>query len=158
MTKAEIRALIEALELERRSFMEEVRHGTGEFNEEEAKSKLADFDKRRADLEKAYAEIDKPEGGNEGITLTNRDFVEAAKEMRAITIGGNGKINQVQQLFEGIGEKDDILNAVTFDYSDNASTNIPVLEPSLEEPADTAEGGSINEDDDADMKTTEIQV
>lgn len=49
-TKAELRADIEALELERRSFMEEVRHGTGEFNEEEAKSKLADFDKRRADL------------------------------------------------------------------------------------------------------------
>ena len=158
-TKAELRADIEALELERRSFMEEVRHGTGEFNEEEAKSKLADFDKRRADLEKAYAEIDKPEGGKEGITLTNRDFVEAAKEMRAITIGGNGKINQVQQLFEGIGEKDDILNAVTFDYSDNASTNIPVLEPGLEEPVDTAEGGSsINEDDEAEMKTTEIQV
>ena len=65
-TKAELRADIEALELERRSFMEEVRHGTGEFNEEEAKSKLADFDKRRADLEKAYAEIDKPEGGKEG--------------------------------------------------------------------------------------------
>ena len=157
-TEAELRADIEALELERRSFMEEVRHGTGEFNEEEAKSKLADFDKRRADLEKAYAEIDKPEGGKEGITLTNRDFVDAAKEMRSITIGGNGKINQVQQLFEGIGEKDDILNAVTFDYSDNASTNIPVLEPGLEEPADTAEGGSINEDNEAEMKTTEIQV
>ena len=68
-TKAELRADIEALELERRSFMEEVRHGTGEFNEEEAKSKLADFDKRRADLERAYAEIDKPEDGKEGITL-----------------------------------------------------------------------------------------
>ena len=43
-TKEELRSAIEALELERRSFMEEVRHGTGEFNEEEAKSKLADFD------------------------------------------------------------------------------------------------------------------
>ena len=158
MKKAEIRAQIEALELERRSFLEEVRHGTGEFKEDGAKAKLEDFDKRRADLERAYAELEKPEAGDNALRLTNRDFVDAAKEMRSITIGGNGKINQVQQLFEGIGEKDDILNAVTFDYSDNASTNIPVLEPGLEEPADTAEGGSINEDDEAEMKTTEIQV
>ena len=158
MKKAEIRAQIEALELERRSFMEEVRHGTGEFKEDEAKAKLEDFDKRRADLERAYAELEKPEAGDNALHLTNRDFIDAAREMRSITIGANGKINQVQQLFEGIGEKDDILNAVTFDYSDNAATNIPVLEPGLEEPADTAEGGSINEDDEAEMKTTEIQV
>ena len=58
MKKAEIRAQIEALELERRSFMEEVRHGTGEFKEDEAKAKLEDFDKRRADLERAYAELE----------------------------------------------------------------------------------------------------
>ena len=159
MKKAEIRAQIEALELERRSFMEEVRHGTGEFKEDEAKAKLEDFDKRRADLERAYAELEKPEAGDNALHLTNRDFIDAAREMRSITIGANGKINQVQQLFEGIGEKDDILNAVTFDYSDNAATNIPVLEPGLEEPVDTAEGGSsINEDDEAQMNTTEIQV
>ena len=99
MKKAEIRAQIEALELERRSFMEEVRHGTGEFKEDEAKAKLEDFDKRRADLERAYAELEKPEAGDSALHLTNRDFIDAAREMRSITIGANGKINQVQQLF-----------------------------------------------------------
>ena len=159
MTKAEIRAALDALAVERRSYMEGVKKGSGEFNEEEANKKLADFDKRAADLERQLAELEKPQTRSQALKLTNRDFLDAVAQKRSITIGGNGAINQVQQLFEGIGEKDDILNAVTFDYSDNASTNIPVLEPGLEDPVDTAEGGSsINEDDEAAMNTTEIQV
>lgn len=157
-TKAEINAAMDALELERRSYMEEVRHGTGEFNEAEAKAKLDTFEQRKAQLNREFAELDKPEVADSSLNLSNRDFVDAVAEHRAITIGGNGKINQVQQLFEGIGEKDGILNDVTFDYSANAGTNIPVLEPGLAEFGDTAEGGTIGEDSTAEMKTTEIQV
>ena len=159
-TKAEVREELESLEVERRSYMEEVRHGTGAFNEEEAKTKLDSFEERRAALEKEYAECDRPEEKkSNSLNLTNRDFIELAEgQKRSITIGGNGKINQVTQLFENIGEKDDILNAVTFDYSENASTNIPILEPGLGEPEDVAEGGTVTEDSTAAMATNEIQV
>ena len=39
-TKAEVREELDNLELERRSFLEEVRHGTGDFNKDEADKKL----------------------------------------------------------------------------------------------------------------------
>lgn len=158
MTKAEIRAALDALAVERRSYMEGVKKGSGEFNEEEANAKLADFDKRAADLERQLAELEKPQTRSQTLKLTNRDFLDAVEQKRSITIGGNGAINQVKELFETIGEKSDILEKVTYDYGENAATNIPVFEPALAEPNSTDEGGSISEDEDADMATTEIQV
>lgn len=159
MTKAELRAALDQLAIERRSYLEQVKKGSGEFNADEATAKLAEFDQRSADLEKQLAEMDKPvETRDAGLKITNRDFLDAVAEKRSITIGKNGNINQVKQLFETIADSNDILNAVSYDYGPNAATNIPVLEPGLEEPTGQSEGASsIASDSTAALATTEIQ-
>lgn len=159
MTKAELRAALDQLAIERRSYLEEVKKGTGEFNAEEAQKKLAEMDSRAADLEKQIAELDKPVATrNEGLKITNRDLLDAVAEKRSITIGSNGQINQVKQLFEGVQDTDDILNKISYDYGPNASTNIPVLEPGLEDPSAQSEGATnISADSTAALATTEIQ-
>lgn len=156
--KKEIIAKLDALRVEKRSFMASVENGTGAFDEAAATAKLEEFAKREAELEKQLAELERPVETRSAKTgLTNEDFLKAVQEKRSITIGDNGNINQVKQLFEQLADKDDILNEITFDYGPNASTAIPVLEPGLAEPESAAEGaGEISSDDDAAMITTEI--
>ena len=161
MNEAEIRQKLAELEIERRSFMESVKNGTGEFNADEATKKLADIESRKAQLEKQFAELQKPAGKESraaGNGFTAEDFLKAAEEKRTITIGTNGQINQVKNLVETVQEPDTLVDAVTFDYGPNASTNIPVLEPGLDEPGDYDEGtNAVAEDENATLTTTEIQ-
>lgn len=155
-TKEMIQNDINNLEVEKRSFIESVKNGTGKFNKEEAESKLSEFTQKRSNLEKEFAELSKPEGGKT-FGISNRDFLESAKQNRSLTIGENGKVEQVKELFETINEKEGVLSLLSIDYVDNASINIPILEPSLKNPSDVEEGGTIAEDDEASMATTEIQ-
>ena len=160
MNEAEIRQKLAELEIERRSFLEEVRTGSGEFNAEEATKRLADIEARKTQLEKEFAQLQKPQDGEqkEGAGFSARDFLDAAREQRTITIGTNGQIKQVKDLVETVQEGDALVDKVTFDYGPNASTNIPVLEPGLDEPSDYAEGtASVSEDANAALTTTEIQ-
>lgn len=155
MTKAELENELQKLAIEKRNYLNDIENGSGKFDAEKAKGDLLKMDERKADIEKQIAQFDAPNANANGIS--NRDFLNAMTEKRAITIGNNGNINQIKDLFETVDENRGILDEVTYDYGPNASTNIPVLEPTLVAPGSVAENGTVAEDTTAELSTTEIQ-
>ena len=71
-----------------------------------------------------------------------RDVANAMKEKRSITIGQTGKVNLVSEIVKIASQKNPILGKVRVFTGANASTNIPVLNPSIAEPAYKAEGAT----------------
>jgi HK97 family phage major capsid protein len=69
------------------------------------------------------------------------DEVRAAiQEKRAITMSGNGVINQVSEIVKLITTKTPILERIGYIYGKNAQTNIPLLDPGLALPSTVSEG------------------
>jgi len=64
----------------------------------------------------------------------------AMQEKRAITVNGTGAYNVVSEIVKVIQAKRPLVNMVRTFYGPNASTNIPVLNPSMAVPAYAAEG------------------
>lgn len=71
-----------------------------------------------------------------------RDVKNAMVEKRAITVGGTGKVNLVSEIVKIASQKNPILGKVRVFTGANASTNIPVLSPSIGQPAYKAEGAT----------------
>lgn len=158
MTRMEYQNEIDDCTMELRSLMEAVKDSSKDINLEEVKTRKAELEAKRMRLSKELAELDRPEERGHGALVTNEEFLKCATEKRTLTIGGIGKIEQVQQLFEAVDDKTDILNAITIDYGTNANTAIPVLDPLLEDPQEAEEGASgLAEDDEAEIIVTEIQ-
>lgn len=161
MTREEIQSKIDDCELELRSLMDEVKNNA-DVKVEDIRAKKEEIEKRRADLTKELAQLNAPapEGEETRGLLFNRDaWLKAAEEKRALQIGATkfGSVNQIKSLVKEIAEKDGVLAKASFFYGANASTVIPVLSPSIANPADYAEGATnVAVDTDAQLKTTEI--
>lgn len=113
------------------------------ITKEDADKQIEELRAKKNELEKQLAQVNAPKEKEErSVKLTNADFIKAATEKRSITIGGNGMINQVRTLVQAIGDKDGVLNDVSFWYGPNASTAIPVLDPTLADPEGYAEGAA----------------
>lgn len=160
-TRHEVEAELDSVELELRALMEDVRDADKEVNIDEARARKDELSKRKAQLVKELAECGRPsDGGGESEQsplFRAADWLKAAAEKRTLTIGGTGAINQIKTLFKEIGETDDILNAASYYYGRDASTNIPVLTP-MGEPSDYGEGEkNVKHDEDMNVAVTEIQ-
>lgn len=124
----------------------------------DAEKVIAELRQKKHDLEQELATMQAPKGTeNRSAFPTNEDFLKAVQEKRAITIGGNGQVNQVKKLVTAIGEVDGILARAEYFYGPNAATEIPVLDPIMA--ADFAAEGatSISSDTQAVYGTTSIQ-
>lgn len=165
MDKQEILNKMQALELREAAKVGELATAlrNGSMNQEDADKALKEersaIAAEKLSLEQQLAMLNKPaEKEERAFKITNEDFLKAAQEKRSITIGKNGAINQVKTLIKAVGEQDGILNAVTTWFGANAATNIPVLDPTIADPAAQSEGASsISDDSTAVFGTCEIQ-
>lgn len=131
-----------------------------EITKDDAQKQIAELRSKKAEYEKQLAAMENPiaEKEERAALPNNEDFLKAVKENRSITIAGNGKVNQTTKIFDAIDEKDGILAKATVYTGPNASTNIPVITPSLEDPEAVAEGGTTSNENAGGMDTTEITV
>lgn len=125
MDKKEILAKLDALAIEKRSFMASVENGTGAFDEAAANEKLADFEARKANLEKQLAELERPAETRSSKTVW-REIAEAMIEKRTVNLSGTGVVNTIRELVQTVVNKTDILKGVRFFYGPNAATKVPV--------------------------------
>ena len=89
--------------------------------------------------------------------ITKRSFINAAAEMRTVSINGSGAVAQIKDLFKEQDNKDSILEKVSYYYGPNAMTEIPVV-TALTEPGDYAEGSnSVATDTDTSLYVTTIK-
>ncbi len=161
-TEEEIMQELNDVEISLRSLIEAVKDTSKAVNLEEVRKQKDELSKRKAELEKELAEKRAKTNqvntsGNENISMRTSEWIKAAAERRSITIGSVGSINQVKTLFKEVAETDDILNAVSYYYGKDASTNIPVLTPVAD--PDSYEEGTTNvtKDAQAGVVVTEIQ-
>lgn len=147
------------VEMEMRELRDRVRDASRAIDIGEAQSRARELERRKASLQRRLAELARPERGaarGSGV-VTAEALLKAAREQRAITIGGAGLISQVRELFREIAETDSILSQASYYYGPNASTNIPVLQPMME-PEGQAEGSdAVPLDTQAAVAVTEIQ-
>lgn len=157
MKKNELQNEIDNIDIEIRSIMNDVKDFSKEVNVEELRSKKDALESRKAEALRELAQLDAPvEARNTKATLQDEFRKLASGEVRSITIGSTGNINQVTKLFNEVAVKDDIVNAASFFYGPNAATNIPVLVP-LADPDGYAEGETnVSVDTDASVATTQI--
>jgi len=159
MTKAELMNAIDNCDLELRTLMDSVKDTSKEINLEEVRSKKAELEEKRASLVKELAQANAPQDKLESRNALF-DAAEwrklASGEVRSLTIGSTGAINQIKELFKEVADNDDILSKASFYYGPNAATNIPVLAP-LADPAAYAEGvTNVDVDTDANVAVTSI--
>jgi len=141
-----------AVNLELRSLGEKVQDGT--MKADDAKARLDELRAQKRDIEQRMAQADAPTPGG-GATMG--DVGRAMMEKRAITLNDTGAIRQVRELAKELARKKRILDLVRYFYGPNASTNIPVLSPSLAVPGAFAEGArNIPHDDQARMFSKSI--
>ncbi|MDR3170317.1 MAG: phage major capsid protein [Treponema sp.] len=126
------------LALELRSLSEQVKAGT--IKAADAKKKLAELRTRKLELERQIALANKPSNPKEIRSPGTSELSKALREKRAITLNGTGAINQVQELAKQLQAKTPVLKLVKYFYGPNASTNIPILSPSIATPGNYAEG------------------
>ncbi len=100
------------------------------------------------------------EGENSSLNhsvITKRSFINAAAEMRTVSINGSGAVAQIKELFKEQDNKDSILEKVSYYYGPNAMTEIPVV-TALTDPGDYAEGSnSVATDTDTSLYVTTIK-
>lgn len=124
--KEELIAKLDALAVEKRSFMDSVKNGTGAFDEAAANAKLEEFNARKAELEKQLAELEKPEQTRGAEKSVWREIAEGMIEKRTVNLSGTGVVNAIRELEKIIVSKTDILDGVRFFYGKDASTKVPV--------------------------------
>jgi len=141
-----------AVNLELRSLGEKVQDGT--MKADDAKARLDELRAQKRDIEQRMAQAEAPV---ETRTTTMAEVRSAMMEKRAITLNGTGAINQVRELAKELARKKRILDLVRYFYGPNASTNIPVLSPTLAVPGAHAEGATnILPDDQARLISKSI--
>ena len=158
-TKFQLESEIADCEVELRSLMDANKEK--KMGVEEIRSKKAEIETRRSNLLKEMAQLDAPKD-DEGAETRSKLFDAeewrklARGEVRSLSIGSTGAINQIKQLFREVADTDEILNKASFYYGPNAATNIPVLAP-LGDVSGYAEGTTnVTVDTDASVMTTSI--
>lgn len=156
-TKKELQSEIDTIDMDIRSMMNDVKDASKDVNIDEVRAKKAELETRRAGLVKELAQCDAPVDAGETRSTLQDEFRKLARgEVRGITIGSTGNVNQIKQLFNEVANKDDILDQASLFYGPNAATNIPVLAP-LTDPAAYAEAATdVSVDTDASVATTQI--
>ena len=122
-----------------RSLSEKVADGS--LKAEDAKAQLDALKVQKREIEQKIAQANAPIDKEER-SMTLADVSKAMMEKRSITLNGTGAINQITELAKELSRKKEILGLVRYFYGPNASTNIPVLSPSLATPGAFAEGAS----------------
>jgi HK97 family phage major capsid protein len=130
------------LSIEFRALHENVKSGS--IKSVDAAKKLAELRSRKTDLERRMALAKAPPADKEKEkgTRAMADVAKAMKEKRAITVNGTGLINQIRELAKELQAKTPILERVRYFYGPNASTNIPILSPTIATPGNYAEGAT----------------
>jgi HK97 family phage major capsid protein len=123
------------INLELRKLSEKIKDGSMKVEEAEAQLNTLKTQKRDVELKIAQANVP-----TENRTTAIADIQKAMIEKRAITLNGTGAINQIKELAKELSQKKEILNVIKYFYGPNASTNIPVLSPSIARPGQYAEG------------------
>lgn len=156
-TKKELQSEIDTIDMDIRSMMNDVKDASKDVNMDEVRAKKAELETRRAGLIKELAQCDAPVDAGETRSTLQDEFRKLARdEVRSITIGSTGNINQVKQLFNEVANTDELVDGASFYYGPNAATNIPVLAP-LTDPAAYAEGSTdVTVDTDAVVATTQL--
>jgi len=150
MTKFEIEK--GELDIQFRSLQEKVKAGS--VDSESARKSFDELRAKKTEIEKAEAAA--------SISMTTRansfdEMRSAIQEKRAITMEGNGVINQVSEIVKLIRAKTPILERIGYIYGKNAQTNIPLLDPGLAIPGTVVEGfTSGHEDSTAALKSKAI--
>ena len=147
------------LEVELRSLSESIKKK--EIKSEDAKKKFAELQTRKVELNKKIAVASKPKDPKEHQSRTAKESLselsKAMKEKRAITLNGTGIIEQIRELAKELQTKTPILEKVKYFYGANASTNIPILSPTIAAPGNFAEGASsIPADTQAQLISTSL--
>lgn len=125
MDRKELEEQLNAVIMEKRSFMESIENGTVEFNKEEADAKIADFEARSTKIKKELAEMERP---MEKETRSNvwAQIAEGMQKRTPVSINGTGVVNTLKELVKAVQKDNSILNGARFFYGPNAATNIPV--------------------------------
>jgi HK97 family phage major capsid protein len=126
------------IDIELRSLQDAITGGT--INGTDAKAKFDALTAERKTVEQQIAQANAPI--EKRSTSSMEEIRKAMIEKRAITISGTGAINQIQELAKELQKKTTILEKVRYFYGPNASTNIPVLSPTLAVPGAYAEGST----------------
>jgi len=143
-----------AVNIELRSLGDKV--GDGSIKADEAKAKLDELRAQKREIEQRMAQAAAPIEKS-GRSASVEEVRSAMVEKRAITLNGTGAISQIAQLAKELARKKRILDMVRYFYGQNASTNIPVLSPSLAVPGAYAEGATnILPDDQARISAKTI--
>lgn len=155
MDKEELLAKITNLSCEVRSIADELMDTSKDVNEVRSRLDAKKEELRKAKME--LAQMDAPKAEAETRSNLQEEFRKLARdEVRSITIGSTGNINQVKQLFNEVANTDELVDGASFFYGPNAATNIPVLAP-LTDPSAYAEGATdVTVDTDAAVATTQI--
>jgi len=139
-------------DLEIRSIQDKV--NKGEMKVDEAKAKLDELRVRRQEYDKQLALASAPQ---EQRSMAYADMQNAMVEKRAITLQGNGAINQVTEIVTEIIAKTPLLDGPSYFYGANASNRIPLLTPGLASPSEQTEGWTTpDEDSTAALSLAEI--
>lgn len=123
--------------LELRKLSEQVKEGSIKVADAQPK-----FEQLRAEKKNLEQEMAQRSAPMEKRSLGLADIQNAMMEKRSITLNGTGAINQIKELVKGLSAKKNILNDIRFFYGANASTNIPVLNPTVATPAAQNEGAT----------------
>jgi HK97 family phage major capsid protein len=116
-----------------------------------------EYETRLSALNQEYAQSNAPLKGAEGAGAADfRAVAQAMREKRSITLGGEGMINNVRELFVELGIKNKIVSLVRPFYGPNSQTYIPVLSPNLAKPLGKAEGADISEDTEAEFSQSKL--
>ena len=125
------------INIELRSLSDKVK--SGEIKADEATKRLDELKIEKRETEQKIAQANVPTSER---STSVADIQKAMIEKRAITLNGTGAINQIKELAKELSQKKEVLSLVKYFYGPNASTNIPVLSPTLATPATAAEGAT----------------
>jgi HK97 family phage major capsid protein len=124
------------IDIELRTLQDAITGGT--INGSDAKAKFDALTAERKNVEQQIAQAKTPV---EKRTASSMEEIRKSMiEKRAITLNGTGAINQVRELAKELQKKTPVLEKVRYFYGPNASTNIPVLSPTLAVPGAYTEG------------------
>ena len=129
MTKHELELKIAECDMELRSLTNEVKNNA-DVNLEEAKAKMDDIEKRRADFTKQIAQMDAPQPTAEKRMFCGMDVEEirsSLKQNRTVTLSGTGVVNTVRDIVLAAQKDDAILSKISINFGAAAKEIIPIF-------------------------------
>jgi HK97 family phage major capsid protein len=110
----------------------------GEIKAEEAQKEFEKLRSQRTEIQKETALAEAPVERRSASSM--EDLAKAMIERRAVTVSGNGAVEQVKEIIKELQAKTEVLKRVRYFTGPNASTNIPVFSPLPALPGAYAEG------------------